>query len=229
MPDLLASGAAWLAGQLSAGASSSVRYYRGVDYGAVSASIGSSRFESQGTSGVVEQWESRDFIIKAGTLPFGEPQRHDKIVETVNGVDVTFEVTSPRGVPVFHYGDAFRQTVRVHTVAASEASQVAPTLRRRFWGSFDGATITDAQIVSSLSNDLGGSRAQSRTITAATAYIYVVLPTSFGTPTFAVSGLTSSAWETTTRTITFTGQSALPYVIHRSTYPITGTVNLVVT
>jgi hypothetical protein len=55
------------------------------------------------------------------------------------------------------------------------------------------------------------------------------LPTSFGVPTFAVSGLTSSAWETTTRTITFAGQAAASYGIHRTTYPITGTVNLVVT
>jgi hypothetical protein len=229
MSDLLASGAAWLAGQLSASASRSVRYSRGADYGTVNATIGTSRFESQGTSGVIEQWESRDFVIKAGTLPFGEPLRHDKVIDTINGIDITYEVTSPRGVPVFHWGDAFRQTVRVHTIATAEASQVAATLRRRFWGSFAATTITDSQIIASLANDLGGSRAQSRTITAQTAYIYVVLPTSFGTPTFAVSGLTSSAWETTSRTITFAGQSALPYVIFRSTYPITGTVNLVVT
>ena len=229
MSDLLASGAAWLAGQLAAGASRSVRYSRGADFGTVLATIGTSRFESQGTSGVIEQWESRDFIVKAGTLPFGEPLRHDKIVDTINGVDITYEVTSPRGVPVFHYGDAFRQTVRVHTIATAEASQVSPTLRRRFWGSFAAETITDAQIVASLANDLGGSRAQSRTITAQTAYIYVALPTSFGVPTFAVSGLTSSAWETTTRTIAFAGQTALSYGIYRSTYPITGTVNLVVT
>jgi len=118
--------------------------------------------------------------------------------------------------------------VRVHTIATAEASQVAPTLRRRFWGSFAATTMTDAQIVASLANDLGGSRAQSRTIIAQTAYIYVVIPTSFGAPTFAVSGLTSSAWETTQRTITFAGQSALSYGIYRTTYPITGNVSLVV-
>ena len=229
MPDLLANGSAWLADQLAAGASRSVRYYRGVDYGQVLATIGSSRFESQGTSGVVEVWESRDFLIKTGVLPFGEPQRHDRIVESLNGVDVAYEVTSPRGVPVFHYGDPFRSMVRVHTVATSEASPVPATLRRRFWGAYAGETITDNQIVALLSSDLGGTRAQSRTITAATAYIYIVLPTSFGTPTFAVSGLTSSAWELTQRTITFAGQAATSYGIYRSTYPITGTVNLTVT
>lgn len=228
MSDMLSSGAAWLANQLSAGASRSVRYSRGADYGAVLATIGTSRFESQGTSGVVEMWESRDFLIKAGSLPFGEPLRHDKIVETLNGVDITYEVTSPRGVPVFHWGDAFRQTVRVHTIATAESAQVAPTLRRRFWGAFAATTITDQQIVANLSNDLGGSRAQSRTISAQTAYIYVVLPTSFGVPTFAVSGLTSSAWETTQRTITFAGQAAASYGIYRSTYPITGNINLTV-
>ena len=228
MADLLARGAAWLAGQLAAGASRSVRYYRAANYGVISAAVGTSRFESQGTSGVIEQWESRDFIVKSGALPFGEPLRHDKIIDTINGVDITYEVTSPRGVPVFHYGDAFRQTVRVHTIATAESSQVVQTLRTRFWGSFASATITDAEIVASLSSDLGGSRAQSRTITAQTAYIYVVLPASFGAPTFAVSGLTSSAWETAQRTITFAGQSATSYGIYRSTYPITGTVNLTV-
>jgi hypothetical protein len=228
MSDLLASGAAWLAGQLSASSSKSVRYYRGLDYGIVSATIGKSSFESQNESGIVETWESRDFIIKTGTLPFGEPQRSDLVVETIDGIDTTYEVSAPHGIPLFHFGDAFRQTIRVHALATSTSSQVAPTLRLRFWGSFTATTITDAQIVASLSNDLGGSLAQSRTITAQTAYIYVVLPTSFGVPTFAVSGLTSSAWETTQRTITFAGQTAFSYCIYRSTYPITGTVNLVV-
>lgn len=228
MSDLLASGAAWLADQLAAGASRSVRYARGANSGVISATVGNSRFEAANSSGVVESWESRDYIVKAGVLPFGEPLRHDKIIETIDGIDITYEVTSPRGVPVFHYGDAFRQTIRVHTVATSESAQIAPTLRLRFWGAFAGQSITDAQIVASLSSDLGGSRAQARTITAATAYLWVVLPTAFGSPTFSVSGLTSSAWEISQRTITFPGQAAANYSLFRSTYPITGTVNLTV-
>lgn len=228
MPDMLASGSAWLADQLAASASRSVRYYRSNNYGAISACVGASRFEAQGTSGVLETWESRDFIVKSSVLPFGEPQRHDKIIDTVGGVDVTYEVTSPRGVAVWHYGDPFRQTVRIHTIAVDESSQLVPTLRVRYWGAFAGATITDGQIVASLSSDLGGSRAQARTIVANTAYLYIVLPTSFGTPTFAVGGLTTSAFELTQRTITFAGQAATSYGIYRSTYPITGTVTLTV-
>jgi hypothetical protein len=55
-----------------------------------------------------------------------------------------------------------------------------------------------------------------------------VLPASFGSPTFTVGGLVNSAWETTTRSITFTAQAARSYTIYRSTYPITGTVVVVV-
>lgn len=228
MADILHAGAEWLADQLLASATRPVRYYRGTNFSVVNASVGVSRFEAQGTSGVVEQWEMRDFIVKAGTLPFGEPQRHDTIVETLNGVDVTYEVTSPRGVPLFHYSDAFRKTLRIHTLAKSESSPVPATIRRRFWGAFAGQAITDAQIVSALASDLGGTRAQTRQIAASTAYIYVVLPTSFGTPAFAVSGLLTTAFEATQRTITFAGQPATSYGIYRSTYPITGTINLVV-
>ena len=120
MADMLASGASWLAGQLSASASRSFAYFRGANVGTIKAAVGVSRFESQNTSGVVETWESRDFILPASSLPFGDPARHDRIVETIGGISVTYEVTSPRGVPVFHYGDAFRQTVRIHTIASSE-------------------------------------------------------------------------------------------------------------
>jgi len=228
MSDLLASGASWLADQLAAGAAKSCRYYRGMDYGVVNATIGRSQFEAQNTSGVIETWQSHDFIVRSGMLPFGDPMRGDRIVETLNGVDVTFEVASPHNTAWWEYADSFRQTVRIHTVAKSESSKAVPTLLRRFWGSFAGDAITDSQIVSSLSSDLGGSRAQARTIAAASAYLYVILPTSFGVPTFAVGGLTSSAWQTTTRTITFSGQAATSYGIYRSTYQITGTVTLVV-
>jgi len=229
MSDLLANGAAWLADHLAASSSKPVRFYRGTNYGIVNATIGRSTFESQNENGIIENWESRDFIISTPSLPFGEPQRADYIVETIDGIDISYEITAPRGVPLFHYGDAFRKTVRVHAIAKGESAGIAPTLKRRFWGAFAGDTISGSQIASLLATDLGGSRAQSRTITATTAYIYFVIPTAFGTPAFSVSGLTSSSWETTQRTMTFAGQTATDYMIYRSTYPITGTVALVLT
>lgn len=113
---MLSSGAAWLAGQLHAAASSTVVFVRGASAVETKATVGSSSFEAANQSGVVERWESRDFIVRTDDLPFGEPQRGDKVVETINGISVTYDVSSPRGVPLFHYGDAFRQTVRVHAV-----------------------------------------------------------------------------------------------------------------
>jgi hypothetical protein len=113
--DLLADGAAWLAGQFKTAAGRTVTYRRGNDETAVTATVGRSQFESQNQSGVIENWESRDYLVTYGDLPYGEPMRGDVIVEELSGEVLEYEVASPRGVPVFHFGDAFRSIVRVHT------------------------------------------------------------------------------------------------------------------
>lgn len=118
MPNMLADGANWLTDQLQASAATTVAYVRGENTATVPATVGSSTFESQAASGVIEQWESRDFIIKTDELPYGEPRRGDKIYETLNGVANVYEVASPRGVPLFRFGDAFQTCVRVHTKRA---------------------------------------------------------------------------------------------------------------
>jgi hypothetical protein len=115
--DLLQAGAAWLSGQLQAAAGRPVVYRRnGIDV-EVTCTIGRSQFESQNQSGVIENWESRDYLLPAGDLPFGEPRRGDVLVEEIAGELLEFEVAAPRGVPVFHFGDAFRSIVRIHTTA----------------------------------------------------------------------------------------------------------------
>jgi hypothetical protein len=115
MADMLSAGAAWLADQFAASASLTVAYKRGVNSSQFVATIGKSMFESSGQNGVTEQWESRDYIVKTADLPYGEPLRGDMIVEDIGGVSVFYEVAAPRGVPLFHYGDAFQHLVRVHT------------------------------------------------------------------------------------------------------------------
>jgi hypothetical protein len=113
--DMLSDGASWLADQLQASASLNCAYRRGANTAQFAATIGKSMFESSGQNGVTEQWESRDYIVKTSELPYGEPRRGDLIVEDLNGVSMFYEVTAPRGVPLFHYGDAFQQLVRIHT------------------------------------------------------------------------------------------------------------------
>lgn len=120
MADMLADGAAWLAGRLKAAAGRTVTYQRGVAATDVTATIGASRFESQNQSGVLEVWESRDYLIQVADLPYGDPQRGDIIVETVGDEVATYEVSSPRGIPVYHT-DAFRTLARVHTTLTEAA------------------------------------------------------------------------------------------------------------
>jgi hypothetical protein len=118
MADMLSAGAAWLADQFAASASLTVAYKRGANSSQFLATIGKSMFESSGQNGVTEQWESRDYIVKTADLPYGEPLRGDLIVEDIGGVSVFYEIAAPRGVPLFHYGDAFQHLVRVHTKRA---------------------------------------------------------------------------------------------------------------
>jgi hypothetical protein len=115
MADLIRTGAAWLTDQLKAAAGTTVSYVRGANTATLTATVGRSMFESQGQSGVIEQWEARDFIIKTDELPYGEPQRGDKIYEQFGTVSNIYEVATPRGVPLWHYADPFQTSVRVHT------------------------------------------------------------------------------------------------------------------
>ena len=226
MADLLAAGAAWMAGQLEAAAGRTVTYKRGQNQAQLTATVGQSTFEQADASGVLERWESRDFIIGAGKLPFGEPQRHDQIVDTLGGATVLYEVRSPRGVPLWHYGDAFRTTVRVHTTAIQDNTSLSGAFLVRWHGASVLTSLTDAAITANLNSDVADNFTQTRTITANAQYLYFVLPAAWGAPTFKIGGLTVTAWQTTTRSITFVGQGAASYTIYRSTYPLTGTISV---
>lgn len=112
--DALRTGAAWLADQLNASAAVNVIYRRGATSHTVKATLAQTLFESADTGGVVEQWQSRDFIFRTGDFPYAEPQRGDKVLEMLGSVATVFEVSAPRGVPLFRHGDAFHKTIRVH-------------------------------------------------------------------------------------------------------------------
>jgi hypothetical protein len=114
MADLIRTGAAWLTSQLRSAAGTTIAYVRGANTATLTATVGRSVFESQAQSGVIEQWEARDFVITTDELPYGEPQRGDKIYEQFGTVSNVYEVVTPRGVPLWHYADAFQTAVRVH-------------------------------------------------------------------------------------------------------------------
>ncbi len=120
MADLLRDAATHLAGVLKSHASTTVSFTRrGVTgagaTGTILATVSRSAYETQNESGVIERWESRDYIVKTSDLTF-TPARGDTIREVVAGVTGTYEVVTPRGVPLTHPGDAFEATTRIHTI-----------------------------------------------------------------------------------------------------------------
>ncbi len=96
------------------------------------------------------------------------------------------------------------------------------TMKKVYWGVNANSSIGAGDIVS-LNSAFQSTRVLSVTLTPAAQYIYVVLPTSFGTPTFNVNGLLNTAWVQTP--ITFDSDT---YTIFRSLNLLTGTYQIAV-
>jgi hypothetical protein len=113
--DLLQLGSDWLADQLKANASQSVAYSRGSTSFTVQATVGRTVFEVSSDLGIVERWESRDYLIQAADLTTGEPQRGDQIRETPGATTYVYEVMAPGNEPAYRFSDPYRKTYRIHT------------------------------------------------------------------------------------------------------------------
>ena len=119
MPNLLDTGAAWLADQRHKHMTKSVVYRHG-DVGIVlSATIGRTEFASDAADPVIETWQSRDYIVRTADLTFGGvvllPSRGDRIEESDGAVTQVYEVMAPGGQPPWRYADDFRRELRIHT------------------------------------------------------------------------------------------------------------------
>lgn len=228
MQDLLALGEAWFEQQRREHLAVTVNYQPQVGLARdCKATLITGRWESVDTAGNVVRMETRDFIIHRDELP-QDPQRGDLIVVDENGSQKTYRVSIPDGGRnAWRWSDRSERIRRIHTMAVSGGSAVPNvTLLVRAVGVSAAAEITDEQIKSQLTLDLGQNRSLSKQLVPASKYLYVAMPDSFGAPTFMVNGFTSTAWELTTRSIAFDGQAARPYRIYRSTYAVTGNVLL---
>jgi hypothetical protein len=119
MVDLLEQGASWLCDQRMQFASQSIVYGRGAMAVVLDATLGVTNVEFEEVAGVVEQFTSRDFIVKASDLVLGgaavEPQRGDRIEITLGGVLCVFEVLVPTGMECWKWSDPYRKAMRIHT------------------------------------------------------------------------------------------------------------------
>jgi hypothetical protein len=124
MADLLQSASQWLDRQRKAFASQTVTYRRGAFSVSVQATIGRSVFEVEEASGVVQQVESRDYLITPADLVLNsatvEPQAGDTIEETTGGRTRTYKCLPFGTEKPWRYSDPYRATFRVHTKLMSE-------------------------------------------------------------------------------------------------------------
>lgn len=115
----LATAVSSLNAALQSAAGVAVTYRRSSDTVAITAIPGSTDFEVVGPDGVVETFESRDWIIDAEDLVLASttvlPVKGDEIDETVGSETHTYRVLSPGGGAVYRFSDQYRKVLRVHT------------------------------------------------------------------------------------------------------------------
>ena len=76
-------------------------------------------FEVDNGAGVLESFESRDFLVRAADLVLdGQktlPERGDRVHETQDGTVYIYEVMAPGREPHYRFSDPYRRTLRIHT------------------------------------------------------------------------------------------------------------------
>ena len=119
MADLLQQASDWLETKRTQYATRAVCYVRGGQSVDVSATVGKTTFEVDDGYGVLVRHESRDYLVLAADLKFGEtptlPQRGDLVRETQGGQVFIYEVTAPGNEPCWRYSDPYRKTLRIHS------------------------------------------------------------------------------------------------------------------
>ncbi|MCG3178010.1 MAG: hypothetical protein BIFFINMI_00333 [Phycisphaerae bacterium] len=119
MADLLDRASGWLDDMRTRHASRQVTYQRGGQSVQVAAGIGRTVFQIDNGSGVLETFESRDFLILAADLVLGGvailPKAGDRITEGQDGTSYIYEVLAPGTEPAWRYSDPYRKTLRIHT------------------------------------------------------------------------------------------------------------------
>lgn len=104
---------------LSGNRSETVRYHVGGDSFDVTAVVGATPIGFDLGNGVIQSWQATDFFIEADDLVLaGEeflPEVGHRIVRTIRGVEVAFEVMPADDQRPFYPSDEARNVLRIHT------------------------------------------------------------------------------------------------------------------
>lgn len=115
MADLLSSGASWLAGKLKNFAGRSVTYRRGsTSYSGLTATHQSQLYDVIQEDGIATSVRLDDFIWTYADLPV-KPRQGDLIIETINGVEQSFEVRPIGDLPCWELMESSESLAIVHT------------------------------------------------------------------------------------------------------------------
>jgi hypothetical protein len=115
MGDLLEQAASWLGRMRSAHLSRAVTYTRGDDSAQIAATVGRTEFQVDDGYGVIQTWQSRDYLVAAVDLVLAgetvQPRRGDRITDG----GAVYEVLAPGKEDVFRFSDPYGVTLRIHT------------------------------------------------------------------------------------------------------------------
>ena len=119
MNDLLREGLSWLETQRREHMSRPILYRRGDSAVEVAATVGATRYETNGSYGVIVEGEVRDYLIAWEELVFGGaetlPEEGDRIEEDIGGTTHVFEVQDFGTDGCYRFTGPGRQALRVHT------------------------------------------------------------------------------------------------------------------
>jgi hypothetical protein len=95
-----------------------ITYGRGDDNVALVAVAGSTQYAEVQGAGYVETGQTRDFMILAEELKFGNqhvlPERGDTVTEVIDGAEKSYKVVAPGGDRFFNFSDSYRTILRIH-------------------------------------------------------------------------------------------------------------------
>jgi len=115
----IASAVGVLASTLAATDGKAVSYHRSSASVALTAVVGRTAYEAIDDSGVVVQGHARDYLVQAEDLVLDGsetlPEPGDTIQEAIRGEARIFEVMPLPGEACYHYSDAGRTRLRIHT------------------------------------------------------------------------------------------------------------------
>jgi len=117
VPDLLASGAAWLSEQRHRHLTRSITYRRGSRAIEMRATVGRTDWEVDDGHGYLERFESRDFVVRSSDLVLegrkSLPSPGDRISEV--GSTAVYEVMAPPRAPAWRNADPDGISIRIHS------------------------------------------------------------------------------------------------------------------